>query len=408
FMISNNIEYTLSQLPIYQTNLQIVVDNLAEGFGLSNAPSLNKIIENWWKSIDLQSFAFRAFGSISSVGSILFMTALYAGFLLTEVNNFNAKISKALGADSTQALKIISKVNNRIGVYLTIKTIINIILASISFLIMWVMGIDSAVFWAVMIGFLNYIPYVGSAIGVGFPVGLALAQFGSLQWAILALVLLMAVQTEAQGILRVSVSNDFGSNHLINCITPFIKAYPKIKIHMILDNRFVDLVSEGFDLAVRIGNLSDSSMKAKKIANTKFAIVGSRDYLASNGIPKKIDDLSDHQLLNYSFEKSNNFWRIPGPDGEERQIRGKDNLSVNDGKSLLMAAEAGLGLAYLPCFIYGEKTKDGSLQKILTNIKFPELGVYAVYPSSDHIPPKLRVFIDYLSSHFKKSGNEIW
>ena len=190
-----------------------------------------------------------------------------------------------------------------------------------------------------------------------------------------------AMQTEAQGILRVSVSNDFGSNHLINCITPFIKAYPKIKIHMTLDNRFVDLVSEGFDLAVRIGNLSDSSMKAKKIANTKLAIVGSRDYLASNGIPKKIDDLSDHQLLNYSFEKSNNFWRIPGPDGEERQIRGKDNLSVNDGKSLLMAAEAGLGLAYLPCFIYGEKIKDGSLQKILTNIKFPELGVYAVYPS---------------------------
>ena len=154
-MISNNIEYTLSQLPIYQTNLQIVVDNLAEGFGLSNAPSLNKIIENWWKSIDLQSFAFRAFGSISSVGSILFMTALYAGFLLTEVNNFNAKISKALGGDATQALEIISKVNNRIGVYLTIKTIINIILASISFLIMWVMGIDSAVFWAVMIGFLK-------------------------------------------------------------------------------------------------------------------------------------------------------------------------------------------------------------------------------------------------------------
>ena len=74
----------------------------------------------------------------------------------------------------------------------------------------------------------------------------------------------------------------------------------------------------------------------------------------------------------------------------------------------MKAAEAGLGLAYLPCFIYGEKTKDGSLDKILTNIKFPELGVYVVYPSSDHIPPKLRVFIDYLSSHFKKSGNEIW
>lgn len=201
-MISNNIEYTLSQLPVYQANLQIVVDRLAERLGLTNVPSFNNIIQNWWNSVDLQSFAFRAFGSISSVGSILFMTALYAGFLLTEVKTFKAKISKALGNDAIQALEIISKVNNKIGVYLTIKTIVNIILAVISFLIMWLMGIDSAVFWAVMIGFLNYIPYVGSAIGVAFPVGLTLAQFGSLQWAILALVLLMVVQTYVGNILE--------------------------------------------------------------------------------------------------------------------------------------------------------------------------------------------------------------
>ena len=74
----------------------------------------------------------------------------------------------------------------------------------------------------------------------------------------------------------------------------------------------------------------------------------------------------------------------------------------------MMAAEAGLGLAYLPCFIYGEKIKDGSLQKVLTDLKLPELGVYVVYPSLDHIPPKLRVFIDYLSAHFKNYGNEAW
>ena len=201
-MISNNIEHTLLQLPIYQTNLQIVFDKLTDSFGLNNLPSLNSIIENWWSNVNLQAFALRALGSISSVGSVLFMAALYAGFLFTETNNFKGKISKALGNDASQALEILSKVNNKIGVYLTIKTIINIILAFISFLIMWALGIDSAVFWAVMIGFLNYIPYVGSAIGVGFPVGLTLAQFGSLQWAFLALVLLMAVQTYVGNILE--------------------------------------------------------------------------------------------------------------------------------------------------------------------------------------------------------------
>ena len=216
------------------------------------------------------------------------------------------------------------------------------------------------------------------------------------------------MQTEAQGMLKLSASNDFGSNHLMNCITPFIQKHPKIKINMTLDNRFVDLVSEGFDLAVRIGDLSDSSMKAKKIANTKLGIVGSHDYLKRNGIPKNINDLSNHQSLNYSFDSRNKFWRIPGLDGEERQIRGKNSLTVNDGKSLMMAAKAGLGLAYLPCFIYGEKIKDGSLQKVLTDLKLPELGVYVVYPSLDHIPPKLRVFIDYLSAHFKNYGNETW
>lgn len=201
-MVSNNIEYILSQLPIYQTNLQIVVNSLATSFGLDNVPSIDKLIANWWSNIDIQTYAFRAFGSISSIGSVLFMTALYTGFLLSEASNFREKISKALKSDASQALEIMSKVNNRIGIYLTIKTIINIILASVSFLIMWLMGIDSAVFWAVMIGFLNYIPYVGSAIGVGFPVGLTLAQFGSLHWAILALVLLMAVQTFVGNILE--------------------------------------------------------------------------------------------------------------------------------------------------------------------------------------------------------------
>jgi predicted PurR-regulated permease PerM len=201
-MISNNIEYILSQLPLYQANLQTIADDLAVSFGLDTMPSLDKVVTKWREDLDIQSVALRAVGSISSVGSILFMAMLYAGFLFSEVGSFREKTLKALGKDADQALGVVAEVNKRIGVYLTVKTVINIILATVSFVIMWLLGIDSALFWAVLIGLLNYIPYVGSAIGVAFPVVLALAQFGSLSWALLALVLLMAVQTFVGNVLE--------------------------------------------------------------------------------------------------------------------------------------------------------------------------------------------------------------
>lgn len=201
-MVSNNIEYILSQLPVYQANLQLIADNLAVRFGLDTMPSLDKVVTKWREELDIQSVALRAVGSISSVGSVLFMAMLYAGFLFSEVGSFREKTLKALGKDANQALGVVAEVNKRIGVYLTVKTIINIILATVSFIIMWLLGIDSALFWAVMIGLLNYIPYVGSAIGVAFPVVLALAQFGSVSWAVLAFVLLMAVQTFVGNVLE--------------------------------------------------------------------------------------------------------------------------------------------------------------------------------------------------------------
>jgi predicted PurR-regulated permease PerM len=201
-MITNNIEYILSQLPLYQANLQVIVDDFATRFGLNEMPSLDKVVSKWREDLDIQSVALRAVGSISSVGSVLFMAMLYAGFLFSEVGNFREKTLKALNADADQALGVVAEVNKRIGVYLTVKTFINIILATVSFAIMWLMDIDSALFWAIMIGLLNYIPYVGSAIGVAFPVMLALAQFGSLSWAILAFVLLMAVQTFVGNVLE--------------------------------------------------------------------------------------------------------------------------------------------------------------------------------------------------------------
>ena len=188
-MVTNNIEYILSQLPLYQANLQTIADDMAVRFGLDTVPSLEKVIGTWREELDIQSVALRAIGSISSVGSVLFMAMLYAGFLFSEIGSFRSKTMTALLLEADQALGVVAEVNKRIGVYLTVKTFINVILACVSFVIMWLMDIDSALFWAVMVGLMNYIPYVGSAICVAFPV-------------VLALVLLMAVQTFVGNVLE--------------------------------------------------------------------------------------------------------------------------------------------------------------------------------------------------------------
>lgn len=193
-MITNNIEHIIGQLPIYQENLQVMVNRISTSWEIQTMPSLEKLTSDWLEKLDIQALAIATFGSITSVGSVLFMTFLYAAFLFTEVDSFRKKTITALGSDADQALSVVAEVNQRIGQYLTIKTIINIVLAGVSFVIMLFIGIDSAIFWAVMIGLLNYIPYVGSAIGVAFPVLLALAQFGSVAWAFVAFVLLMAIQ----------------------------------------------------------------------------------------------------------------------------------------------------------------------------------------------------------------------
>ena len=201
-MITNNIEHIIGQLPIYQENLQTMLNRVSTSWEFNAMPSLEKLTSDWLEKLNIQALAITAVGSITSVGSILFMTFLYAAFLFTEVDSFRKKTLSALGSDADQALNVVAEVNLRIGQYLTTKTIINIVLASVSYVIMLFLGIDSAIFWAVMIGLLNYIPYVGSAIGVAFPVLLALAQFGSIAWATVAFVLLMTIQLIVGNVLE--------------------------------------------------------------------------------------------------------------------------------------------------------------------------------------------------------------
>lgn len=184
-----------TEIPTYQANLKSIATSLFELLGIDVPLDWGVVWQNTMGQVNVQRIATTAFGSLSSLAGIIFLVVVYAMFLMGERGGFAHKVAVALpgsGGDQTQT--IIANINQSIGDYLAVKTLINVILATISYSVMWFFGVEFALFWAILIGLLNYIPFVGSLIGVVFPVVLTLAQFGSLQTTLAVLALLTAAQ----------------------------------------------------------------------------------------------------------------------------------------------------------------------------------------------------------------------
>ena len=220
--------------------------------------------------------------------------------------------------------------------------------------------------------------------------------------------LVTSMQTAPSGTLRISVATDFGVNHLSPVLGRFLTEYPDITVNMVLNNRYVELISEGFDMAVRIGELEDSSLRARKLAETNKRMIGSPSYFQRYGRPGRIDDLNAHKLLHYSNQASGNVWRITAPSGEKRQVRTAGWLTVNDGQSLLNAAISGLGIAYLPSFLYADAMEQGLVEEAIPDLPQESQGIYAVYPPGRFTQPKVRAFIDFLVGAFADKGPDCW
>jgi len=209
-----------------------------------------------------------------------------------------------------------------------------------------------------------------------------------------------AMQSEPSGLLRISVATDFGVRHLSPALAGFLHQFPDIEINMVLNNRYVELISEGFDVALRVGDLEDSTLRARKLTTTSKRMIAAPSYLEKYGTPRRIDDLSDHKLLHYSNQSSGNVWKITAPSGEKRQVRTSGWLTVNDGQSLLNAAKSGLGIAFLPCFLFSDALERGDVVEVLPDLPHENLGIYAVYPPGRFTQPKVRAFIDFLVREF--------
>ncbi len=217
-----------------------------------------------------------------------------------------------------------------------------------------------------------------------------------------------SMQSTPTGSLRLSAPLSFGIRQAAPAVAQFLNAYPDVDVNMVLEDRFVEVVAESFDVAIRIGVLEDSSLKARKLAETRRALVASPEYLERMGTPRSVDDLVQHQLLHYSHLATGNFWRLRGSGGEERHIRVGGRLTANNGDALRIAAEAGLGIALAPCFMLDEALESGKLVEVLVDRGPDILGVYALYPQGPFPQPKLRAFVDFLVEHFRGKGPDKW
>ncbi len=195
-LFAANIQQVVALAPQYQETLLAFVTDMAKLLGIDDEPSWGTIRNLVLGEIDLQKLIGATVTSVSVLGGQVFVVFLYASFLMAERLHFSRKIIMAARtqADAKRATEVVGHINQRIGEYLTVKTLVNIMLGLISYIAMRLIGVDFAGFFAVMIGFLNYIPYVGSMVGVAFPVLLTAAQFGSIDAILIVLVSLTASQ----------------------------------------------------------------------------------------------------------------------------------------------------------------------------------------------------------------------
>lgn len=206
--------------------------------------------------------------------------------------------------------------------------------------------------------------------------------------------------SEPKGRLRIAAPMSFGMRHLSHELGGFCALHREISIDLVLNDRHVDLIGEGFDVAVRIGDLPDSSLFVRKFAPIKLFLCASPAYLARNGTPVEPADLKHHGCLVYTLTPKPDIWTMRRPGEPVHNVRIDGSIQINNGEALLNIATQGLGLVMLPDFIVYEAIEDGRLVPIMTDYDMPAVDLQVVYPGAREPVPKVRVLIDYLLEAF--------
>jgi DNA-binding transcriptional LysR family regulator len=208
------------------------------------------------------------------------------------------------------------------------------------------------------------------------------------------------MQSRVQGSLRISTSVAFGRRVMTPLVLRFMQQHPGLQIDLGFDDRYVNLVEQGIDLAIRMGRLADSSLGARYLGMNPWVLVASAGYLARRGTPHTPEELRKHDALIYSSVQGDERWQFGGPDGKALQVPVKGPLRSNNLSALLAAARAGFGMAALPWYVAHDSVRGGAVQPLLTGWTLPAQEIHAVFSSPRWVPTKVSGFVDFLQQRF--------
>jgi DNA-binding transcriptional LysR family regulator len=199
----------------------------------------------------------------------------------------------------------------------------------------------------------------------------------------------------AIGVLKINAPVSYGLRTLATLWGDFMAQHPQVQLDVTLSDRFVDLVDEGFDLAVRIGRLGDSSLVSRRLGSTRLVLCASPDYLQRHSEPRHPQELAHHATIGYSLLADGDIWHFDGPQGPEA-VKITPRMWSNSGDTCCAAARGGVGVILKPQFLVADDLASGALVELLPQWRAPELGIHAVYPSRRHLAPKVRLLVDFL------------
>ncbi|MBW4935006.1 LysR substrate-binding domain-containing protein [Marinobacter sp. F4206] len=200
------------------------------------------------------------------------------------------------------------------------------------------------------------------------------------------------LQQVPKGKLRITAPVTYGETAIAPRINDFVLRYPELEVEMKLTNQMLDLVAEGFDLAIRLGKLEDSSMMAKRLASRSLNVCAAPGYLSAHGTPHSLSELDQHNCLQGNLD----YWRFQDR-GKPRNVRINGTIKCDSGRALLDAALKGIGIVQLPDYYVQQALDDGELIPLLTHYREDDDGIWAVYPHNRHLSPKVRMLLDFLA-----------
>lgn len=209
---------------------------------------------------------------------------------------------------------------------------------------------------------------------------------------------------KVEGTLRISAPMAFGTLHLSEILPEFLKKWPQLRTEIAFDDKLVDLISDGFDIAIRIGDLQDSSLISRTLSPCRSVLCASPDWVEEHGVPKNLQELAEYNCLLYNYFQAGQTWSFTHL-GKTVRFTPKGNFRANNSLSLHQAALQGIGISQLPQFIVASDILAGRLIPLLTDYHLPLHHIYAVYPNREFLPKKVTAFLLFLQEKFGEESD---